>query len=70
MHLRGKSRFLQGVCPLPIWELLGLPPRLWCFPAVEGSANLYRASGELILVVTTTYIGQRAYLYRFIQRSI
>ena len=46
MRLRGKSHFLQGVCPLPIWELLGLPPRLWCFPAVEGSANLYRAIGR------------------------
>ena len=48
----------------------GLAPESVMLPVVEDGNNLYRSSGESILLVMATYIGQRAYLYRFIQRSI
>ena len=48
----------------------GLAPEAVMHLCRDRCANLYRSSGELILVVMATYIGQRAYLYRFTQRPI
>ena len=48
----------------------GLAPESVMLPVVEDGNNLYRSSGESILLVMATYIGQRAYLYRFTQRPI
>ena len=54
--------FLSGIA--------GLAPEAVMLPVVEDGNNLYRSAGEPILVVMATYIGQRADLYRFTQRSI
>ena len=70
MRLRGEVALPAGCLPSSYLGFDGLAPEAVMLPVVEDGNNLYRASGEPILVVTTTYIGQRAYLYRFTQRPI
>ena len=64
MRLRGEATLPAGCLPSSSVGFDGLAPEAVMHPCQEGGTNLYRASGELILVVMATYIGQRAYLYR------
>ena len=70
MHLRGEATLPAGCLPSSYVGFDGLAPEAVMLPVVEGSTNLYRSAGESILLVMATYIGQRAYLYRFTQRPI
>ena len=70
MHLRGEVALPAGYLHSFYLGFDGLAPEAVMLPVVEGSTNIYRSSGEPILVVMATYIGQRAYLYRFTQRPI
>lgn len=70
MHLRGEATLPAGCLPSSYVGFDGLAPETVMLPVVEGSTNLYRSAGESILLVMATYIGQRAYLYRFTRRPI
>lgn len=70
MHLRGEATLPAGCLPSSYLGFDGLAPEAVMLPVVEGSTNLYRSAGESIWLVMATYIGQRAYLYRFTQRPI
>ena len=70
MHLRGEATLPAGCLPSSYVGFAGLAPEAVMLPVVEGSTNLYRSAGESILLLMATYIGQRAYLYRFTQRPI
>ena len=70
MYLRGEATLPAGYLPSSYMGFAGLAPEEVMHPCREGGANLYRSSGEPIWLVTTTYIGQSAYLYRFTRRPI
>lgn len=70
MLLRGGVALPAGCLPSSYVGFDGLAPEAVMLPVVEDGNNLYRSAGEPILVVMVTYIGQRAYLYRFTQRPI
>lgn len=70
MHLRGEVALPTGYLHSSYVGFDGLAPEAVMLPVIEGSTNLYRSAGESILLVMATYIGQRAYLYRFTQRPI
>ena len=70
MHLRGEATLPAGCLPSSYLGFDGLAPEAVMLPVVEDGNNLYRSAGEPILLVMATYIGQRAYLYRFTRRPI
>ena len=70
MHLRGEATLPAGCLPSSYVGFDGLAPEAVMLPVVEGSTNLYGSAGAPIWLVMATYIGQRAYLYRFTRRPI
>lgn len=70
MHLRGEATLPAGYLHSFYVGFDGLAPEAVMLPVVEDGNNLYRSAGEPILLVMATYIGQRAYLYRFTRRPI